>query len=120
MTLVANALKALTQRPPMSATGLAGSFAAAGGITGGFGGGGPVAQMQAYGTASWLMAVVDRLTSGVSQVEWRLYAGRGGAEIERHPFLDFWDRPNPWASGEELIETGQQHYELTGETWWVL
>ena len=118
MTLLGNAIKLLV-RPPMTFGGATGGFAGLGGV-GGFIGGGPVAQMQAYGSASWLMAVVDRITSGVAMTQWRLYRGRGGPEIQRHPFLDFWSQPNPWYSGEEFLEAGQQHQELTGETWWII
>ena len=114
MTMIGSALKLLTQRPSQS-MGASLNMTIGSGITGG-----AVAQMQQYGGSSWLMAVVDRLTSAIAMTEWKLYRGQGGPEITAHPFLERWRQPNPFYSGEEFIETGQQHHELTGETWWLL
>ena len=85
--------------------------------------GGPLAQMEAYGNASWLYAVVSRIAQAVAASEWRLYRvgpNRNRTRIARHPLLDLWNAVNKFYTREEFLETSQQHLELTGEAWWVI
>lgn len=73
-----------------------------------------------------LFAIVDRLASSYSQIEWGLYleARTGRPEdcipVTNHLALDLWKQPNDFHSGMIFREMGQQHYELTGETWVVI
>lgn len=98
--------------------------------------GGMEAQMRAQGQVGTLFAIVDRIISAYSQVEWKLYrvprdgrrrydGGTGSVqdnrvEVTRHPALDLWNRPNPFFFGSSFRESAQQHEELTGEQYWII
>ena len=98
--------------------------------------GGMTAQMQAQGQVGTLFAIVDRIITAYSQVEWKLYRvprdGRrrydggttstqdGRVEVTRHPALDLWHKPNPFFFGGAFRESTQQHEELTGEQYWII
>lgn len=98
--------------------------------------GGMEAQMDAVGRVGTLFAIVDRIITAYSQVEWRLYrvpkdgrrryeSGTTGTqdprvEVTRHPALDLWRRPNQFFFGSAFRESAQQHEELTGEQYWVI
>lgn len=117
-------LRALRNRAPVS-------YAPPGirrGITHGLFGSnrGAEAQMRAMGQNPTLFAIVDRITTSYSQVEWKLYrkakSGREEDRIEvtRHAALDLWNRPNPFMTGPAFREAAQQHEELTGEQPWLV
>lgn len=78
-------------------------------------------QMSATGT---LFAIVDRTATAVAATTWHLYrtAKRKAdrVEMQRHPALTVWNKPNPYYTRPELIEAWVQHYQLTGEMWGVL
>ncbi len=86
--------------------------------------------MAAMGNVGTLFAIVTKLANSTSQVEWKLYRkadGRGrvaGAEsrkeVTSHAALDLWNKPNPFYTRQEFVETFQQHQELTGESWWLM
>lgn len=84
------------------------------------------AQMRAMGSVGTLFAIVDRLITAYSQVEWHLYrSAKSGKKEDReevtdHPALTLWQSPNPFMTGPAFRETTQQHEELTGEQWWVI
>lgn len=97
--------------------------------------GGMEAQMRAQGQVGTLFAIVDRIITAYSQVEWKLYRvprdgrrrydhGFGAQddriEVTRHPALDLWRQPNPFFFGAAFRESAQQHEELTGEQYWVI
>lgn len=98
--------------------------------------GGMEAQMDAQGRVGTLFAIVDRIITAYSQVEWRLYrvpkdgrrryeSGTSGTqdprvEVTKHPALNLWRRPNPFFFGSAFRESAQQHEELTGEQYWVI
>lgn len=98
--------------------------------------GGMVAQMQAQGQVGTLFAIVDRIITAYSQVEWKLYrtprdgrrrysGGTAGVqdnriEVTKHPALDLWHKPNPFFFGSAFRESTQQHEELTGEQYWII
>ena len=73
---------------------------------------------------STLFAIVDRIASSVAAAQWRLYRrsrpGGERVEVDTHPALALWRKPNPHTTGPEFVETVQQHYELVGEQWWTL
>lgn len=80
-------------------------------------------QMQAYGTVSWLFAVVSRISEAVASTEWKLYRTTPRGEKEElfdHPILDIWRQPNPFMNQEEFLESTETHMELTGEGWWLI
>ena len=114
-------VKAVTNRAPVPYVG---------GRTGGIGaaltqGQAPHA-LHAMGSVGTLFAIVDRIAEAVSQAEWKLYriAPSGlpedRTEITRHLALQVWNRPNPFYTRQVFVETGQQHFELTGESRWVV
>lgn len=78
-------------------------------------------QLATTGHVGVLWQIVDRLTTSVSSVEWRLYeraaSGReeDRREVTSHPALDLWNNPNPHFLRPDLIETAQQPQELIGE-----
>lgn len=84
------------------------------------------AQMRAQGANGTLFAIVDRIITSYSQVEWHLYrkaaSGRkeDRKEVTAHASIDLMNSPNPFMLGEAFREAAQQHEELTGEQWWVL
>jgi HK97 family phage portal protein len=87
---------------------------------------GQEAQMRAMGSVGTLFAIVERITTAYSQVEWKLYrsstSGRDEdrVEVTRHAALDLWLQPNQFMTGPQWREATQQHEELTGEQWWVI
>jgi HK97 family phage portal protein len=106
------------------------SYAPHGAGRGGFASGlmrpaGQEAQMRAMGSVGTLFAIVDRITTAYSQVEWHLYrsapSGRpeDRVEVTSHAALDLWNQPNKFMTGQQFRESTQQHEELTGEQWWI-
>ncbi|MDX2513848.1 phage portal protein [Streptomyces stelliscabiei] len=87
---------------------------------------GAEAQMRAMGTVGTLFAIVNRTSNATAQVEWKLYrkhaSGRpeDRVEVTQHAALDLINKPNPFFTRQELIETVQQHIDLTGEGWLVV
>ncbi|SEO83378.1 phage portal protein [Actinacidiphila rubida] len=83
------------------------------------------AQMRAMGSNGMLFAVVDRIITSYSQVEWHLYRkAKSGhpedrEEVTSHAALDLWNQPNKFMTGPSFRETSQQHEELVGEQYWV-
>jgi HK97 family phage portal protein len=98
----------------------------------GGGGGGKKQQMDAYGAVGTLFAIVHRLASATAQVDWKLYRKRtdgrrtyGPAsddrvEVTRHLALQVWNKPNPFYTRQEFVESFQQHVDLTGESEWIV
>jgi HK97 family phage portal protein len=79
----------------------------------------PLQSMDAYGSSGVLFAIVSRLAESTAGAQWRLYrTSRGGERVEvtDHLALRVLERPNPFTTRQELIESGQQHFELVGET----
>jgi HK97 family phage portal protein len=84
------------------------------------------AQLQAMGSVGILFAIVDKLATAVASVEWHLYRkAKSGKpedriEVTDHPALTVLRKPNAFTTQQEMVEAGQQHHELTGETWLVV
>ena len=116
---VQSLFKANTERPPMA-------LATGHNLTG-LGGGVTVpnqqSQMHSMTNTSWLFSVVDRIASSAAAVPWSLFrqAPNGeNQEVLKHPILDLWRAVNPFYTRHEFIETSIQHFELTGEIWWLI
>jgi len=119
---ISNGLRTLTNRAPVYApTGGRGSL-----VSSIVRPAGQEAQMRAMGSVGTLFAIVERITTGYSQVEWHLYrSAKSGlpedrTEVTSHPALDLWLQPNSFMTGPMWREATQQHEELTGEQWWVV
>lgn len=82
--------------------------------------------LSAMEAAATIFAIVDRIATGVASARWRLYRSSSSGnkedrtEVRSHAALNVWTKPNPFYSQDEFVETMFQHYELTGEWWWVL
>jgi HK97 family phage portal protein len=87
---------------------------------------GAEAQLRAMSSVGTLFAIVDRTSNATALVEWKLWrkakSGRDEdrVEVTAHAALDLWNKPNPFMPRQEYVETSTQHYDLTGETWWVI
>jgi len=80
-----------------------------------------VRQMETYGLDAVVYPIVNRLFTAVGEAEWSMRTRAAREEdrkvVESHPALDLITTPIPrFMNGTELIEAGQQHNELTGET----
>jgi HK97 family phage portal protein len=88
-------------------------------------------QLGAMGESHILFGIVDSIAESVSGTDWKLYRkstdGRrrygeqeeNRQEVTKHAALDLWNQPNRFMSRQEFVEVQQQHYELTGEAWWL-
>ncbi|MFI1562194.1 phage portal protein [Streptomyces sp. NPDC020490] len=83
-------------------------------------------QMRAMTAVGTLFAIVDRTANATALVDWKLYRkAKSGkredrTEVTAHAALDLWARPNAFMPRQEFVETFQQHFDLTGEAWWVI
>ena len=123
MTLLRRSLESLFKAaPPRPPIGMAtGSGLAS--LGSGIPGTNPVTQMSAMTNTSWLFAVVDRISASAASVPWALFRRMpdGQAQlVPQHPILDLWSAVNPFYTRHEFIETSIQHFELTGEIWWLI
>jgi len=83
------------------------------------------AQLETYHLNSTLYSVVSTLATATSQVPFTLWRKASKPEdrspVERpNQVLRLFQNPNPFYTFQELIETAQQHVELTGEGWFVV
>jgi HK97 family phage portal protein len=125
VTLLRDAWQALSQikapnqvRLPNVGPG-AGLFAGGGTSTSGS----RVDHMSTYSSVSWVFGAVSRIAEAVASADWKLYQGRSQSdrrEITSHPALTLWESANAFDTRSDFLEMSQQHFELTGESWWVL
>ncbi|MEU2730108.1 phage portal protein [Streptomyces griseoviridis] len=83
-------------------------------------------QMRAMTATGTLFAIVDRTANATALVEWKLWRkAKSGkkedrVEVTSHAALDLWNKPNAFMPRQEFVESFQQHFDLTGEAWWVI
>lgn len=81
-------------------------------------------QMRAYGSVGTLYNIVSTTSQAVAEVEWKLYRKAADpndrVEVTSHAALDLWNAPNKFMTRQELVESVQQHIDLTGEGWCVV
>ncbi|MFG2372563.1 phage portal protein [Streptomyces sp. NPDC048504] len=83
-------------------------------------------QMRAMSSVGTLFAIVDRTSNATALVDWKLWrkakSGRveDRVEVTSHAALELWNRPNKFMPRQEFVESSTQHYDLTGETEWVI
>lgn len=86
--------------------------------------------MEQYGEVSTAFGIISRLAESTAMVEWKLYRKRTDGrrvyreveqrtEVTRHAALDLLQNPNYLMDRFEFFETATQHYDTTGEFWWV-
>lgn len=98
-----------------------------------FGQRGTVASLRAMECVGTVFSIVNRTAEAAAAVEWRLYRKRMDGrrtyayegmddrqEVTSHLALKVWNKPNPFYTRQELVETYAQHMGLTGEAWWAL
>lgn len=115
----------LTNRAPRNP---AGTAAATGGAAPPVTRNDATSQMRRYGEVSTLFSIVEKIYGAVGQVDWRLYRKRTDrrrviatgeeeqrTEVIQHAALDLMHQPNPFMTGPDLFEHGQQYLDLTGE-----
>jgi HK97 family phage portal protein len=119
---IANAARTATANTPVPLASRAQSLG-----TGIFGSGRNVeSQLRAMTATGTLFAIVDRTSNATALVEWKLWrkakSGRkeDRVEVTSHAALDLWSKPNPFMPRQEFVESFQQHFDLTGEAWWVI
>lgn len=81
------------------------------------------AVLKAMSKQATVFAIVDGIATDMAAAKWVMYrVDRDGSrvEIDKHPALAVWQKPNPFLTQTEFVETIAQHYELAGEWWWVL
>lgn len=89
---------------------------------------GPAAGLEGYGSDAMLFSIVSGSAETTSQVKWTLYRKAASGKTEdrtevprgQHASQLVWYRPNPFFTGQEFREAGMQHFELTGEWFWVM
>lgn len=118
MSLIGN----LLNRAPVSYASTQGSaFSVAGPMKSSRG-----AQLASMGHNGTLFAIVDATSQGTASAKWKLYRkARSGrdedrVEVTSHAALDCLRKPNDFFTQQEMFESGQQHADLTGETWLVV
>ncbi|MEV4861450.1 phage portal protein [Streptomyces ossamyceticus] len=78
------------------------------------------------GTVGTLFSIVNRTSNATALVDWKLYRKAPSGlpedrvEVTAHAVLDLWNKPNRFFTRQELVETVQQHIDLTGEGWIVI
>ncbi|MFD4257724.1 phage portal protein [Streptomyces sp. NPDC058534] len=83
-------------------------------------------QLRAMTATGTLFAIIDRTSNATALVEWKLWrkakSGRkeDRTEVTAHAALDLWRKPNGFMPRQEFVEAQQQHFDLTGEAWWVI
>lgn len=83
-------------------------------------------QMRAMTATGTLFAIVDCTSNATALVDWKLWrkakSGRkeDRVEVTSHAALDLWNKPNGFMPRQEFVEAQQQHFDLTGEAWWVI
>lgn len=93
-----------------------------GSLFGARGGAGYVTQMETYGTDPVIYPMVRRLAEAVGSLEWKLWErAPSGLDEDRkpvlnHPIIDLIEEPNKFMTFGQIVEAGQQHSDLTGET----
>lgn len=83
-------------------------------------------QVQTMGSVGTVFGIVSKTSTSTASVNWRLFRKSGSGkpedrtEVLSHPALTVWNKPNDFCTRQELVESVQQHVDLTGEGWLVL
>lgn len=78
--------------------------------------------MATYEEVGTVFAIVNKLATSTSKVDWKLFrkAASGLKEdrtpVTSHACIDLWQRPNPHMHNRRFVEMCQQHIDLTGES----
>jgi len=89
-------------------------------------GGDPLSGIAAYGANGTLFQIVNRTANATAAVDWKLWRSAPSGkdedrvEVTRHAALTVLNKPNPFMTRQEFVESFQQHLDLTGEADWVI
>lgn len=78
--------------------------------------------MATYEEVGTVFAIVSKLATATSKVEWKLFrSAASGLEEDRtpvtsHACIDLWNKPNPFMHRRRFVEMCQQHVDLVGES----
>lgn len=85
------------------------------------------AQLRAIEQNALLFSIVNRTSTAVAGLNWRLYRKTPNPEVTSdrvevfsHPLLTLLRKPNQFMGGSSLFERSQQHIDLTGEGYWAI
>lgn len=85
------------------------------------------AQLRAVEQNALLYSIVNRTSTAVAGLTWRLYRKTPNhdvttdrVEVFSHPLLTLLRKANDFMSGQSLFERTQQHIDLTGEGYWAV
>lgn len=82
-------------------------------------------QIQTMGAVGTVFGIVNKTSTATASVNWRLWTKsptglkEDRKEVLAHSSLSVWKRPNNFFTTQELVESVQQHVDLTGEGWLV-
>ena len=108
-----------TERPPLAIA----SGSNLSGFAGGIATSNQQSQLQAMQQTTWLFSVVDKIATSTAAIPWQLNRRMPNGEVQNvpnHPFVTLWNSVNPFYTRHEFLETSVQHFELTGEIWWLI
>jgi len=90
-------------------------------------------QMGAMSASAALYSIVNRTSTATAKQDWHLHRpaqpddmcedcedAYGVVKVDAHPALTVLNKPNNFYTRQELLESGQQHIDLTGEGWLVV
>lgn len=90
-------------------------------------------QLHSMSTIGTLFSIVNRTSVSTASVNWHMHRPvsdeaavcprcecAGVRLVDTHPALVVWNKPNNFFTRQELVESGQQHIDLTGEGWMVV
>ncbi len=90
-------------------------------------------QLESMDATPAMFAIASSLAADVARVEWKLFRKKvdqrrvyrtegveSRQEVMDHMALRVWNKPNPFMTRQEYVESVQMHYELTGEQWWTV
>lgn len=95
---------------------------------------GTQAELNATSVSATLFSLVNRTSTATAKQPWHMHRARAGATcpmpkcpcpddvelVQKHPALTVLAKPNDFFTRQELIESGQQHVDLTGEGWLIV
>ncbi len=95
---------------------------------------GTTAELSATGVSATLFSLINRTTTATAKQPWHMHKVSKGATcpmpkcpcpddvqlVPKHPALTVINKPNDFFTRQELIESGQQHVDLTGEGWLIV
>jgi HK97 family phage portal protein len=93
------------------------------------------AQLDSLTASATLFGIVDLTSTSTAAQGWHLHRKvldptvvcdhegcdvQGVQNVVKHPALTLLNTPNPFYTRQEYVATGQQHLDLTGESWTVI